>query len=461
MFREWLIFAAVSWCQDAAQQRPAHTGRIVIRGVAVVDVDKGVLIENQDVVIRGENVEAIVAGDSFSAGDEDEIVDGSSRFLIPALVDAHVHFADPQNFAEMCLVHGVTLVRDLGGETGQVLKNRADLESGAMLGPQMLVTGAILDGKPPIWPFSRVCNSAEEAAANADYLIEQGVDQVKVYSMLKSEAHAAIIETAHSLGVLAVGHVPVSVTLEEAIERGQNEVQHLTGFGDCLGRLAGRKRAADYVQDFSNLDAFEELTSEQYAPLFAKIKAAGMAQCPTLIVYQSMATMLDPKVDEDPRLQCIAPYIHSFWKSGRYEFAKYAGEIVPVMQKIVKALHEAEVPLICGSDLANAYVFPGESLHQEMALFQEAGIAPAEALRSATIRPCRHFGIEDRLGSIAAGRTASLVLLGRNPLEDVRNTQAIEAVFLRGRYLSRTALDDLQEGVRRRVKAIEAEFPRR
>jgi imidazolonepropionase-like amidohydrolase len=87
-----------------------------------------------------------------------------------------------------------------------------------------------------------------------------------------------------------------------------------------------------------------------------------------------------------------------------------------------------------------------------MALWQEAGIAPTEILRSATIVPAKFMGVNDRLGTVAEGKTASFVLLRSNPLEDIRNTDQIESVFLRGRYFNRTDLDRLQQDVKRMSK---------
>jgi imidazolonepropionase-like amidohydrolase len=105
-----------------------------------------------------------------------------------------------------------------------------------------------------------------------------------------------------------------------------------------------------------------------------------------------------------------------------------------------------------GTDLLSPGVVPGYSVHEEMALWQEAGIAPTEILRSATIVPAKFMGVNDRLGTVAEGKTASFVLLRSNPLEDIRNTDQIESVFLRGRYFNRTDLDRLQQDVKRMSK---------
>jgi imidazolonepropionase-like amidohydrolase len=96
-----------------------------------------------------------------------------------------------------------------------------------------------------------------------------------------------------------------------------------------------------------------------------------------------------------------------------------------------------------GTDLSVPGIVPGYSVHEEMLIWQEAGIPAADIVRSATIVPAKFMGLEDRLGSIREGKTASMVLVRGNPLEDIRNAQEIEGVFLRGEYFSRQDLDKL------------------
>ena len=96
-----------------------------------------------------------------------------------------------------------------------------------------------------------------------------------------------------------------------------------------------------------------------------------------------------------------------------------------------------------GTDLMLPGIIPGYSVHEEMAIWQEAGIPAGDVLRSATLVPVQFMELADRLGSVAEGKSASLVLVRANPLEDIRNAQSIEAIFLRGQYYSRDDLDRL------------------
>jgi imidazolonepropionase-like amidohydrolase len=116
--------------------------------------------------------------------------------------------------------------------------------------------------------------------------------------------------------------------------------------------------------------------------------------------------------------------------------------------QMVTGLYQAGVPLMIGTDLTVPGIIPGYSVHEEMAIWQEAGIPPADILRSATLVPVEFMGLGDHLGSIREGKTASVVLVRGNPLEDIRNAQQIESVFLRGGYFSRQDLDRLLDEAR-------------
>jgi len=111
--------------------------------------------------------------------------------------------------------------------------------------------------------------------------------------------------------------------------------------------------------------------------------------------------------------------------------------------ELVGEMHRAGVKILAGTDLGNPYVYPGFSLHDELALLVQAGLTPLEALQTAIINPAKFFGKEKELGTIEKGKLADLVLLDANPLADINNTRKINAVVLNGRLLDRAALDKL------------------
>ena len=145
--------------------------------------------------------------------------------------------------------------------------------------------------------------------------------------------------------------------------------------------------------------------------------------------------------------------MRQFWDSQNFGDTSGMRKAMPFMKDLIGEIHRAEIPLICGTDLANGFLVAGFSLHEEMARMQDCGIPAADVLRAATLTPARFCGVGDRLGSVTPGKTASLVLVRKNPLEDIRGASEIAGVFLRGEYLDRPALDDLLAKVEEKVKA--------
>ena len=112
--------------------------------------------------------------------------------------------------------------------------------------------------------------------------------------------------------------------------------------------------------------------------------------------------------------------------------------------RVADELHRAGVPFLAGTDSGGlSYTYYGFSLHAELAFLVQAGFTPMEALQAATLQPAQFLGLADQIGTVTAGKQADLLLLEANPLDDIRNTEKIRAVVVRGRYLDRAALNEL------------------
>jgi len=197
-----------------------------------------------------------------------------------------------------------------------------------------------------------------------------------------------------------------------------------------------------------------EVKREEFREALKRISATGMHVCPTLVVFKHGAHLKEIFSGNYPMLEYVSPMMKGMWKGiwGNQPANEIVQKVLSPMQEVVKELHMSGIPLMVGTDLLAPGVIPGYSVHEEMALWQEAGISPVEILRSATIVPAKFMGVNDRLGTVAEGKTASFVLLRSNPLEDISNADQIESVFLRGRYFSRADLDLLQQEVIRMCK---------
>lgn len=414
-----------------------------ITNACVVDVEYDTIHPSKTVIIAGERIQFIGDSSDTDLPDGFEQIEGNGCYLMPGLIDSHVHYFDPASFGPLLLANGVMMVRDMGSPTGQVILLREALRQGAVIGPELITTGAILDGSPPQIPqISIACATVEQGRDAVRQQAQAGVDQIKVYSDLEREVYLAIVAEARRQGLKPVGHVPEAVSIEEAAAAGQAGCEHLFGFEKLIARLLGEPIAlrkggmGTYAVYWLRLP---EVNPEILREALQPIRDSGMAVCPTVVTFRSRGRAQEILAGTYPHLELISPQIRAIWdmlwdpQGGDIETSRL---IWPQMQAFVYQLYQAGLPLMAGTDLLVPGIIPGYSLHEEMLIWQEAGIPPFEILRGATIVPARFLGVENRFGTVEVGKTASLVLLYGNPLEDIRNASQITGVFLRGRYFS-------------------------
>ncbi len=252
--------------------------------------------------------------------------------------------------------------------------------------------------------------------------------------------------------MVVAGHVPDAVRASEASTRGQKSFEHLIGVFEGSSPnedqfLTGAKGPGKFLATYDPGRA---------AALFSLLARNRTWQCPTLI-WERGSNLIE---ERDLARDSLAKYAPVSWKTGAWK--RFTDQIehefnvddlatrrrfVAKELELVAGLHRAGVPFLAGTDTPpGVNVFPGFSLHDELALFVQAGFSPAEALATATVNPAVYFGREQELGTIEPGKLADLVLLDANPLTDIHHTRRIAAVVLNGRYLSRTDLDRLLTG---------------
>lgn len=350
----------------------------------------------------------------------------------------------------------------MGGDIplAQVSQLKKEISSGSRLGPELFAAGPILEGEHPFWPFSISVKNADDARQAVITLVNQGADFLKVYNTLSRDAYLGIASQAKKEGISFVGHVPDSVTPSEASAFGQKSIEHLWGIPNYLSSESMhlqemRLRADDEKDPKVARDLYYKI-NETILATYDSPKGNGLYeefvrnrtwQTPTLVVLRAYATIHDPSLSKDPRTAYIPNDLLEFWNSMGGQPDPRNDEIqLRLFQRdiaIVNAMHGANVPLLAGTDTPNPYTFPGFSLHEELELLVTAGLSPLEALQTATLRAAQFLGVDRLFGSVEEGKIANLVLLDANPLEDIRNTQKIQGVFLRGVFLDRGKLDEL------------------
>ena len=419
---------------------------LAITDVSVVDVGIGETRAGLTVVIRNGVIAQIADAQSVSLPPGAVVVDGRGRFLMPGLWDVHAHLTDATALAlPALLAHGVTGVRDTGGDIVAIDGWRAAIRSGEIMGPRIVRAGPYLDGYKPDAPFRVVVEDPDDARAAVAYVKARGADFIKIHNAVPREAYFALAEESRQHGIPFSGHVPVEVTPSEAALAGQASIEHAVTF------FEGGFSASLPPDPDAQLAALDAFITSGADTLAQRLTAEGVHVTPTLIptVLRGRRVALY----DDP-LDCIGTVALSlrdqwdrFFPVGERDrtpgIEELRARFAQRMVAFTGILHANGVPILAGTDLAARDVCPGASLHDELELLVEAGLTPLDAIRSATLVPARFLGLADSLGSIEIGKRADLVLLEGDPLVDIRNIRRIVAVVVNGRLLDRTALDAL------------------
>ena len=461
--RVW--FSGVSACcllltpVSTAQNKPA-AAPIVIAHATVINPGTSSVQANRTVVITGDHITSVSDAAKFQPPKNARVIDATGQYLIPGLWDMHVHSAFGDWFPggrdiilPLFIANGVTGVRDMGGDAPVLFEWRKEITDGKIAGPRTVISGPMLDGYLPNgklrFPSSIAVTTPASALAAVDMLKTQGVDFIKVQSVISHDAYLAAAEEAHKQGLPIVGHVPDKVRIREVVEAGQKSIEHL------MGMFEGCSTEEDkFIKGEGNLKLLLTTQDQQRCDSLTKLLAQNQTwQVPTL-AWQRGGTFLDQR---DVKHQPLDKYVPAYWRDVTWR--RFTDEMMPDLLRdplalrqeyfarnlqMVGALHHAGVPFMAGTDTApGVYIMPGFSLHDELANFVEAGFTPMESLQTATSNPAKFLEIEASFGSVEPGKIADLVLLRANPLEDIRNTQKISIVVANGRLFDRAALDQI------------------
>jgi len=465
IFALMLLPISLAGMTDARAQ--SQTDTIALTHVTVIDMTGAPPKRDFTVIISGNRIIDIRPSSrpTIPSGAPVAVIDAEGKFLIPGLWDMHVHFNRVDTTFPLFIANGVTGVRNMGGELADLLRWRAEVQAGKLLGPQIVTCGPIIDGPDPAahGPTLVVKNEAEALTA-VDSLRQRGADCIKVYDKVPRDAYFAIIEEAKRQSLPVVGHVPLSITTREASDAGQRSIEHLGSILEGSSSLGDELFSADKslppVKDPSEfprrlaargtrmLDTYDP---QRAAAIFAHFVKNRTWQVPTLEVKYTQTFIDDLFAKGDVRQKYISAAEQEWWSPSRNFFARYrTPEYITYRRRLwqkeldlVREMHRAGVHFMTGTDLGGAFIFPGFSLHHELELLVAAGFPPMEALQTATRNPAIFLGQSHRLGTVEKGKQANLILLNANPLDDIRNTQKINAVILNGRFLPRDQLDKL------------------
>jgi len=355
-------------------------------------------------------------------------LDGTGMFVIPGLWDMHVHAYFTNDTARfhttsevmlpLFIVNGITGVRDLGSNLEATLAARDSVAAHQLIGPRMLVSGPMLDGPTTRYAAAIKVATGEEARAAVRMLKQRGVDMIKTQSLIPKDAYFALADEATRIGIPFEGHVPNAITGMEAITANQRSFEHLLGVRDTATSLIAelaRRRVWQCPTVINSVGTAADFTSDPGVPFWLRPAVEGWRRTAVTRAEQSDSA------------------------------ARAATERATSRLALIKKMYDMKIPFLAGTDAPAGYdLVPGASLHRELQLFVRAGLTPLQALQTATLNPAMFFGKTADWGTLAPGKTADLVVLGRNPLVDISATRSVVAVVADERYYSPRELDRLR-----------------
>lgn len=399
-------------------------------------------------------------GEGANAPDAKTTINGEGKYLIPGLWDMHVHLTYDERFTNTMpaqfVRYGITSIRDTGGLLALLLPVVEKMRAPGALAPRVYFSGPLLDGDHVVYDGNDVPEigttntDPDQAAAAVAALAEAGASFIKIYEMVSPEVFEALVAAANAKGLPIAAHVPLSMHADKAapavdsmehlrnielacIQEADNRLSERRAMLENPDKVSGNRlrQSIHGAQRDAAIDAFDpDVCGGVLGALRETI------QVPTLRLNAINQFIPFDRTDWQDALTTLPDDVRQQWTKrpswlgGRinqsfFRYGQFSLDMIP-------RLIEAGVPIGAGTDTPIAYAIPGYSLHNELETLVAAGLSERDALAAATTVPARFFGLENQIGLIKVGMLADLVLLDKNPLEDIKHTKKISTVVLRG-----------------------------
>jgi imidazolonepropionase-like amidohydrolase len=431
------------FCLLAGCRRGQPDG-VALVGATLIDGTGGPALPDAAVVVRRGRIESVGSGADFKLPARTVEVNARGRWIIPGLIDSHAHVA--RWALPRYLAWGVTTVRDAHGTLDSILALRRAVALGSVTGPRIYSAGAMIDGEPTTYPDALGARTGAEARKDVDRLVNAGVDFIKVYSRVDPPLLKAILDEAKTFNLRVSGHLGLTDAVTAA-KGGIASIEHMSGVPEAALSDAAPLYAAHRQSFFAGWTAFERswggLDSVALQRVASELAARRVTVVPTLVLHDTFSRLDDPAVLQDTMLREVPEEEQRRWNvPDMIQRAQWTPAVFPELRRarpsqdrFLRLFQAAGGRIATGTDASNQLLIPGYSEHEEMALLVGAGLTPRDALLAATRNGALLIGV-DSLGLIAPGKAADLVVLKGDPLADIRNTQAVDRVMIRGRLLS-------------------------
>ena len=444
--KKTILLLSLSVLFSCGQSQQLKSSGTLIKNVNIVDVASGEILENRQVVIDSGKIKSILS-ELENEQTYDTIIDGSGKYLMPGLAEMHAHIPPPNTGMErieetlfLYLSNGVTTIRGMLGDPLH-LELREKAKNGELLSPRIFTSSPSLNGN--------TVTSIEEAAEKVTAYQKDGYDFLKIHPGIQLEIFDQIVKTANEVGIPFSGHVPVAVGIRHALESKYASIDHVDGFleglvpesanvkpnengffGYAFTPLADTTKIDELVAMDKKYKVWIVPTQSLFERWFSPYSASEMLQSPEM-KYMPASTL---KAWEKSKVEATGE--QATFSADQWE------QFDAIRKQLILKLQENGHGILLGSDAPQIFNVPGFSIHHEIQGMLGAGVTPAEILKSGTLNPAIFFDMEDTFGQVKEGLDADLILIDANPLQDLKALQQISGVFLQGKWMSKTEIDE-------------------
>lgn len=418
--------------------------KYAITNVSVIPMtEDGLILENRTVIINNDRIVSIVPDGKIKFLPGTVKIDGTGKYLIPGLAEMHGHvppthppatapsyFNDEyvENTLFLYVAAGITTVRGMLGYDHQLeLKDKVNNEE--LIGPNLYLAGPSFNGNS--------VTSPEQAQEKVTQQKEEGWDLLKIHPGLTLAEYNAMAKKANELGITFGGHIPADVGIIQAIDAGQETIDHIDGY-------------------VAYLSAFEEADREQkMTEIIQKTLDHDVWIVPTQALWETIIGAADyDALRAYDELKYIPVQVRNNYNNyvrnnidnnPNFDLGNAMDE-ADLRQQLLSEMNKAGVKILMGTDAPQLFSVPGFSIHRELAVMAQAGMTPYEILESGTANVGSYFSHQDDFGTIEKGKRADLILVNSNPLENIANIKDHSGVMVQGIWLSKEMIDQkLQE----------------
>ena len=447
MSKFFLFFITAILLSACKPQTPIEN--IILQDVTIIPMN-GTDNYVADIEILDSKINAI---GNIKENEKSTVIDGEGKFIIPGLTEMHAHIPTPEEGDDsyvkevlfLYLSQGVTTIRGMLGDPYHLVL-RKNIEAGEVMGPRVYTSSPSMNGNSVTTP--------EEAIEKVKQYKIDGYDFLKIHPGIQLNVWDALESTAKEVAIPFSGHVPVEVGIHRALESGYATIDHLDGYID--GLVPKSEHADKDGGGFFGFSFTDLVDTGLIDGLVQKTKNKQVAVVPTQTLFTRWFSPTDPIVNvQEPEMKYMPSKTRFSWRQNKERMINdeaYSSEtwktFISIRKQLLKALDDAGVTILLGSDAPQVMNVPGFSLHHEMKDMADAGMSNYDILQSGTQAPAEFFNASDKYGTIEKGKSADFILLDENPLDNISNASQIVGVMYRGNWLSREMIDE-------RLKEIE------